>query len=723
MRQFSYYGMTALLLLMMPAAILAQTEVYCPSSNPHGLIVRPGVVEEIPNIGSKAPFWGSNKKRVSTPQKASANEVTVSFNVEYDPNVFNFYQILLIDDNQPYPYSIYDEGDGDYSTSLVPGTYDIVATFSKRPTPYYVILEKVEISEDSSFDINPEMATNHLKVVNYKPDGELMKHGLGYRDSETGEWIHTEDGDVIKTSVNCFVFLKESGRRLGGNNVSFLMDMGNEDDRSLSLMDFHVNDVSDRFLFTQFRMSQSEDLNTFYVNYFSTDNVHAGIIENNPSAYYLDEEVFEFSPDGKKNSYFGFFPFVSVLYDDKPFMALNSGMVTDDHNEKKSDELLLCKTYFNLPWQDNAFKFLVGFSVLDYMTYTEDQWGMLNETDYYMHGALHRIDNGQKEYLPIYNTYGSIAMPFNKIIPMHEGFSYKEDIKTGFYGLSCPINAVLVQNLKYPWSDDIETSWKSNYVGRLGETRQCDGASTMWKMKFNGEEIDDPSSWRPESNGVYEYEIINTNIVVDGLIGKNTTLLHYDLTKEKNTPPTMQMLMFKNKNGYITDKFSTGAEGIMEFSAAVFDYNIDIFYDEEGNPIDATYFYGCNPLNVAVEYSPYGKDDWNSMGIEEIPELFSDQGWGYFYHASLQDVQGEAEKGWFDVRFTMSDEAGNTHVQTVSPAFRIDELVSVGVESVNSEGLSVVGRYGLDGKQMNAPQKGINILHLQNGEVRKAFVR
>ena len=185
----------------------------------------------------------------------------------------------------------------------------------------------------------------------------------------------------------------------------------------------------------------------------------------------------------------------------------------------------------------------------------------------------------------------------------------------------------------------------------------------------------------------------------------------------------MQMMMFKNTDGYLTDRFSTGAEGLMEFSAAVFDYNIEIFYDDEGTPVDANTFYEYKPLNVNVEYSPYGKDEWADLEIEEIPELYSDQGWGYFFRASLKDVEGEAEKGWFDVRFTMSDEAGNTHVQTVSPAFRIDNLVATGVEGVGGGSSAVVGRYGLDGRRVETPQRGVNIVRLKNGEVRKAVVR
>lgn len=666
-------------------------------------------------------------------RKSTSNEVMVNFILDYDTDVFDLQNIKLFGASQQYPYNIGAWGD-DYSTTVVPDTYDIIAIFSTHPTLYYVILEDVEIHEDREFSISPAMATNHLSVVCHGPDGRVLKHGLGYRDPDTGEWITTENGDVVDTTVENWV-IRKGGKVVYHNACSFIGDMPTEESRTLPELDFYVNDVSDRYLFVQYRTSMSEcpDPNSegswttdnLYVNYFSTDNVKAGLLENNPDNYYLNEESFQVSPDGLKSEHIGFCSPVNLFIKDAPYYA-SSYITFYDYNNV--DDLQSVRVYANLPAvdpHDSNVKLLLQ-SVLWCAKDEEVFPGRYRTVERALNGCLYSIEDGVKHYLPAHTSFGGGAsVPFNtaKLIPFHQGFSYKADKKKGIFGDNCPINAVMVQNLQYPWSEDVMTSWSSCYVGRYGETRWSDDASCGLSMKFDGEPVDDVANFTPEKNGSYDFTITNSNIVVDGLSGKNTTVLHYDLTKPDNTPPTMQMMMFKNTDGYLTDRFSTGAEGLMEFSAAVFDYNIEIFYDDEGTPVDANTFYEYKPLNVNVEYSPYGKDEWADLEIEEIPELYSDQGWGYFFRASLKDVEGEAEKGWFDVRFTMSDEAGNTHVQTVSPAFRIDNLVATGVEGVGGGSSAVVGRYGLDGRRVETPQRGVNIVRLKNGEVRKAVVR
>ena len=117
--------------------------------------------------------------------------------------------------------------------------------------------------------------------------------------------------------------------------------------------------------------------------------------------------------------------------------------------------------------------------------------------------------------------------------------------------------------------------------------------------------------------------------------------------------------------------------------------------------------------------------------------MYSELGWGYYYRASLKDVEGAGEKGWFDLRFSMADAAGNTHVQTVSPAFRIDDLVDTGISQLtNDNGQSTIPGnetvYDVMGRRLaNAQssisngqsQKGIHIVRRVDGDVRKVVVR
>ena len=79
----------------------------------------------------------------------------------------------------------------------------------------------------------------------------------------------------------------------------------------------------------------------------------------------------------------------------------------------------------------------------------------------------------------------------------------------------------------------------------------------------------------------------------------------------------------------------------------------------------------------------------------------------------------------------MADAAGNTHVQTVSPAFRIDELVDTGIENNNQYTITnnrdAEAIYDVMGRRLanDSPRggKGVRIVHRQNGDVRKVVVR
>ena len=134
--------------------------------------------------------------------------------------------------------------------------------------------------------------------------------------------------------------------------------------------------------------------------------------------------------------------------------------------------------------------------------------------------------------------------------------------------------------------------------------------------------------------------------------------------------------------------------------------------------------YECLPMDVTVEYSPYGEENWQELVVEEVPELFQMPGWGYFYRASLADVTGTATQGWFDLRFKLHDDAGNWQEQVVSPAFRIDDLISTAVEEVPAAtAVREVARYSVDGRQLSAPQPGLNIIMMSDGTSRKVWVK
>jgi len=50
------------------------------------------------------------------------------------------------------------------------------------------------------------------------------------------------------------------------------------------------------------------------------------------------------------------------------------------------------------------------------------------------------------------------------------------------------------------------------------------------------------------------------------------------------------------------------------------------------------------------------------------------------------------------------------------------ETDMTGVEQVSADGIDVVSRYSLDGRQLTSPAKGLNIVRMKDGAVRKVLL-
>ena len=241
------------------------------------------------------------------------------------------------------------------------------------------------------------------------------------------------------------------------------------------------------------------------------------------------------------------------------------------------------------------------------------------------------------------------------------------------------------------------------FVGRYGESL-CGEYGKNATLKYNCEEVD-LETFVPENKGTFEWTSTYTNVEVDGLPGHNTTTVYFDQNQEDMTPPAVEMLHFRSEEG-VTDRFATAADGTMEFYASDFNYQ---YYPDLWNGV-----FDCQPVEVTVEYAPYGTEEWNELAVEEIPEYYQEPGWGYFYRGSLAGVTGEGLNGWFDLRFRLQDASGNWMDQVVSPAFRIDDQAYSSVATVTADKGGDDAIYNLAGQRMrgglNSMPHGIYIV-------------
>lgn len=239
---------------------------------------------------------------------------------------------------------------------------------------------------------------------------------------------------------------------------------------------------------------------------------------------------------------------------------------------------------------------------------------------------------------------------------------------------------------------------------------------TQVKIQVNGEDFYEAAGSitapHDDMNGVVDATFHLGCTTVDELPATNNTLLHYTTESDKSNPPTMTMLHFKDSNDDVTDRFDSADEGTIEFSAG--DLNLI------STPMGYFAFDRQAPAAVEVSYAPYGTEDWNELPVEELPEYY----WpamGYFYRGSLAGVTRQAEKGWFDLKFRLVDEAGNWQEQVVSPAFRIDNLAYSSVANIGDGNAREVARYSVDGKRVDASHHGVTIVRMSDGTAKKVL--
>ena len=686
-------------------------------------------------INANAQFFTDNQQGCINNQKEIGNSssktemdtYSITLFLDYDANEFHApWQAYILSKDA---YSILHDYtfSGTMRGQVTPGIYDIVATFSKGFSQYSVIKEQIEINSDTSFVLCPNECTNHIEFKNSNPNGQLFKLGLGHMNEMTGNWIHDDDGNIDNMLVKTQLIIKGI-YALSNTLFGFYGDMDSEDMRYIPV-DFYVNDVSNRVLITRTDIAISYDgyNDILYCNYFSTDDVTIGEISNDPTEYLYYNDNCKYSPYGRSKDGYGQETMILTCLDGR-YNGLLS--VSDYRHLPKQGDTYSCETWINIPGVDTHYPDLEVFSQTNYADYFSkvidpssgqesvqvEGWIMgpqitVKDKKIYRTNLGHHQKYGDT-YLPntLYNSLSTLmGNPsfFCMMLPSPEALTYDNSRALTPIGDNCPINAV--KALSFEAYGQIYYEIQDYLVGRNNEVIWSKQGKTS-RLKINGQEVD-TDSFTPDNKSIYEWTSVYTNIEVDGLSGHNTTTIYFDQNKEDMTPPSIEMLQFKNRNGDITDCFATAADGTMEFYASDFHY--------QHNPEMWNGLFECQPVEVTVEYAPYGTEEWNELSVEEIPEYYQEPGWGYFFRAPLADVEGTAEKGWFDLRFRLQDASGNWMDQVVSPAFRIDNLAYSSVANVGSDNAREVARYNLAGQRVDSNHRGVTIVKMSDGTAKK----
>lgn len=700
-----------MVLCVMVNALAIQAQFFKMECHPNLMPEQPSMAYQSKNPLDKAECYQVNtngrKAFYAKQDNASAveqeDQFTVTINLEglndedY-PMPYFYIQVCII--NSQFNRNVQFMMSTTEQTTVPAGQYDIICNFPYQTLlPRWVILEHVDINSDMNITLNPDMATRRISFKDYMPNGEVLRLDMGHTDEETGQWVVTQKGNVVFADVVNRMYNKEYGI-ISDGSIGYAGYNLDEEMATCADADFFVSEVSDRFVFTQDRIAADADIN-WYVTHFSTDNCNIGTVENSAEDYVCNETMFDFSPYGMAHQGYGYS--LDHLFIDNQG-CLNGGGRPQVSINLEHDKSLIHRTFVNYPGcydpltQETSVYLPMIFEMSSQENSRYDAYPlqgsafMVGDNSEILNVGIGHPLTGHGLTNFAWSTHNGNNI-VTKIFPPHPAFTYNSNRQKNHFGSSCPINDVIRNNCYY--------------IGQYGEVRFSDNLTLDTTIYYNGNIVEQ----LPEDNGVCEVIYTNTNIEVEGLDGNNITTIHYDTSLEDITPPTLRMLHFKDGDNDITNCFETSSDGTMEFAAGDYHWIPDGWYGE----------FDCQPVDVMVEYAPYGTEDWSEIAVEEVPELYQMPGWGYFYRGSLAGVTGQAEKGWFDIKFRLVDEAGNWQEQVVSPAFRIDDLAYSSVATVGSGNAHEVARYNLAGQRVDASHQGVTIIKMSDGTARKVI--
>ncbi len=629
----------------------------------------------------------------------------VKCSYEWNPDKWMMQYMTAVNETGSYDgeYHPYDYSQGptpvpvNFAEVEVPaGTYDFIGQFVHMNSAYrygydyeaFIIKEGVEITGDTELTFDPEEATIEIKVVTYNPDGSVSALSKGTLVSEDDYQV-TEEGNItmalIQSQVHHDIYGQVLGRIYEVSGQVTGGDFGLYD--GLTQADFHINPVSDKYTFRQLRLmpSATEGEGILVAAAWQRGAV-AGTISNDPESFVDCSQKFVTSPVGVANPV-GASAIEYGLYTPAIFNGEQSAMTIGLAG--RSDKWLkaLCSDAANpdkpvgglyslqARFTDAAVEAETGSSSSGGMQVYTNIGATLNpfgseEPEYLMFPA------GDFRYWP-----GGYLFPVNPY-PGNSAMAVPYKSTSLCNGSSAPLLTSYISEVYSPYAGYSIPYFKYDYLGSLGEERNSDAAALGVKMYTNGELTGEGEDalfewsffYDPENNAPMKVEFINDNYEVDGYKGGNRAEISFDLTKEDHYPPTLTMLQFRNAEGGAVREAATPDDLTLVLTAT--DY--ENMFGEPNSWGSRPNWLECSaPASVKAEISPYGEDRFSEIALTVDPDKFYSHGFGSWYSGSLSGLDTQSTDGLFDLRITVADEAGNSQIQTISAAVKVNALAGV----------------------------------------------
>lgn len=573
---------------------------------------------------------------------------------------------------------------GTFEVDWPEGTWDICLTynqFSPVLHPSLVIRENVVIDSDLilSFDISE--ASNFIEIKPILHTGEIPQLPL-----------EMPDGSANFGKANCDVMAGEAYIAHKGWINLFGRGLGLEQTKPETVYDslsLFINNVSDNYYGFGYIMIESiKDEPTDLFSY-STTLDKSITISNEKNDYKLFEMDIPSTPAAagrKKETFWGAIAAgIVVLGDGRAVDCLPSYINTYKpankmyvYNVDLSDLESLPRFMINSIDCDDELGVLDGTQT-DYIYLNGDKWEFAkSQCDTDNNDSLLRLPGGIRN-----NQYPSIGEYF---------FSSDEQIpnvvnNAPFLSLACQVFDRDGKKIPAPLV---------NYYGQFGELRFSDMQLAQTKLTIDGKDVEDvfplfslrrgaltPYFAAEEPCKEVKITAVNENIEIDGVAGSNVAEIKI-LNGEDKCPPSVQMLAFRDKKSGLRTHNFKAENGQLQFSAA------DLNWTTQEIDGRNKFWFALETPEVKAEYAPHGTETFVPLEVTEHPDRFYTPCFGAYYTAELNEV---ATTGWQDLRLTITDAAGNSQTQTLSPAFNIQ--APDGIESVTNDGNAVIWHDGV----------------------------
>lgn len=582
-------------------------------------------------------------------------------------------------------------GSGSFKFSLPAGTYDFMAIGHREDEEsthcgtYIIYNENVKVSADSTINYKPEDAVLHTTFLRRGPQGQVM----------------TFD-DMDDATQNCYQGHQTNTIDYKGFNLV----KDNFSANTADFYDFWINAKSPSLLITHLDLVCS---NIGVVSYVLPVDFSSEKIIPNKSDWQSAHMDFASTPMNLKYEAWGAENSKNKMYYATKFSTMLDGGLLDtawlslDKSQVNTNTIYSWTT----PNYDNKFDILVtpvGDVVGAPMKYNVEALPFRRAKegkDLYQVGRNFMMQN-----LAVWSLrYSADDITLNKTNPRYSG--------TVLPALLANATPALV-TIPLP-----SGMFEYSFIGRYGENLALDAAEMSANKNIGKSFLEYLDGYQTNSlkitvdgevacadrvafdkfkypNGQYKVEVSMPNVLIDGEIAaSNETVMEFALNSPSVSRPTVTALQFRNNNDTVTDRFHSSNDGYIEFFAGNFTAKTNSELKYAYCDVDAL-------SGIKVEYSPSGKNAWENIPVEEIPELFFMPGFGYCFRGKLSAVNRPSDNKWYDLKIRVANSFGYYQQQTLTSAFRIEDTSDASVDMIAADqNSSPVTIYTIDGRRIS----------------------